>query len=212
MRTLAGLFIWEVERMNRGLKVPGWLKNAIEDELRRYQITKIMIREVKQDIVDSAPVRPQPEYMTKGVLDALKERAFPASITLRTDKTDPGPALSNNHVSDPTFAKVVRLTSRDILQMEWVFRAITDIYQIASPECRKVMELYYWKGHRHFEVADAMGMSEPTLWRMRQVIIHDVALRMGALRPDWSWLRKAQDKPPKQRERILKGSEPKTGL
>jgi RinA family phage transcriptional activator len=165
------------------LKVPAWLKAAIEDELKRYPITRLIISERKRDIIDSTPSR-----------------------------DDTGVPIAAGSVSDPTFAKAARLSSKDIVQMEWIYQAITDIYSMGSDERKAILTLFYWRRLPHYQVAEELGMSEPTLWRARQDIIRDIAYRMGTLKPTWKWFRNAKREASKQSERILKGSGPKTVL
>lgn len=163
------------------MKVPAWLKAAIEDELRKYPVTRIVIHESKQEIIDSTPQ---------------------TGLPLR----------NAGAVSDPTFAKAARLSSDDIVRMEWVYQAITDIYSISNDERKAVLELYYWRRLPHYRVAEHLGVSETTLWRIRQDIIRDIAYRMGSLKPTWKWFRNVQHKERKHDERILKGSGNKTVL
>jgi RinA family phage transcriptional activator len=165
------------------LKVPAWLKAAIEEELKRYPITRLVISEAKRDIIDSTHSR-----------DEI------------------GVPLAAGSVSDPTFAKAAKLSSKDIVQMEWICQAISDVYSVGNDERKAILTLFYFRRLPHYQVAEQLGMSESTLWRARQEIIRDIAYRMGVLKPTWKWFRNAKRESGKQDERILKGSGPKTVL
>ena len=164
------------------LRVLPWVKAAIEGELREYPVSCIILREMKQDIMGSTPLRPSPDYLTAGVLKDLRSRPIPPESTLRTSYTDPRPSSRNNHVSDPTYAKVARMDTGLIRRIETWCRVIEDIYYgVLDEEQRSVVRLFYWVRIRHYKVAEYLHMSEPTLWRMRQDIIWLIAYRMGLL-------------------------------
>jgi RinA family phage transcriptional activator len=139
---------------------------AIEREIRNYPLTKTLIKERRQEILDSG---------------SLKVDAPPRS-----------------GLSDPTCGKAMKLCSEDIAEMEWVCSAIEDVYRVSSKETQRVIELYYWRSLRHYEVAYEIGVSERTLRRMREEIVSMVAYRMGAIRPGTAWWRRGRPVPVQQ--------------
>jgi hypothetical protein len=164
------------------LRVLPWVKAAIEGELREYPVSCIILREMKQDIIDSTPIHPAPKYMTASVLKDLRDRVIPAESTLRTSLTDPHPSARNNRVSDPTYAKVARMDTGLIRRIETWSRAIEEVYyNVLDDEQRTIVRLFYWVGVRHYALADYLHMNESTVWRMRQDIIWLIAYRMGML-------------------------------
>jgi len=135
-------------------RLPAWLKAVIEDELREYPLTKIAVRERREEILLS---------------------------------TGPKAVVRSSNMPDPTFAKVTRLCSRDLARMEWICRSIEDVFAVLSPEYQEVIRLYYWQRLRQYEVADRLGMSISTLWRIRQDILWSIVRRMFLYRPWWFW-------------------------
>jgi hypothetical protein len=163
------------------LTVLPWVKAAIEGELREYPVSRIILREMKQDILDSTPIRPAPDYLPDHVLKELRNRPIPAESTLRTSFTDPHPSSRSNHVSDPTYAKVASMDTGLVRRIETWCRVIEEVYGILDQEQRSIVQLFYWVGVKHYRVAEHLHMSETTVWRMRQDIIWLMAYRMGML-------------------------------
>ncbi len=134
--------------------VPVWLKRAIEEELRRYPITKAICKEAREEILYSSS----------------RENI----------------GVKPSGVSDPTYTTAARLCSETIIRLEWFCRAIEDVYEILDQEQRSIVRMYYFRRYKNYEVASQLGISESTLWRMRQDIVWLIAYRMGLLRPGWA--------------------------
>lgn len=137
--------------------IPAWLKTAIKDGLRDYPLTKALVRDFRDNVLNGTP----------------SERSVP-QVRARGRKT-PG---------DPTQAAALKLLSEDYLRMEWFVKAIEAVYDALEPDGKKVMESY-WKPVPVEQLAKTIHVSRSTIFNLKDAIIESVAFRLGLSRPDW---------------------------
>lgn len=137
--------------------IPTWLKAAIKDGLRDYPLTKALVSDYRDNVLNGTP----------------SDRAIP-QVRARGRKM-PG---------DPTQAAALKLLSEDYLRMEWFVKAIEAVYDTLEPDGKKVME-GFWKPVPVEKMAEAIHVSRGTVFRLKDAIVESVAFRLGLSRREW---------------------------
>lgn len=81
----------------------------------------------------------------------------------------------------PTELQAIRLEAlaRTADDASWCIRCIEDVLRGLHDIEREMIDEMYFKNHPVLDVARGLGMSEPTLRRMRRPVIESFARRMG---------------------------------
>lgn len=105
---------------------------------------------------------------------------------LLTDRVEPDDAQSSskpNTISKPTERYALRLVDDKRLgRLQEVLDAIQTVYDSSTDEHKQFIEMNYWqkpRAHTIEGIAAKMGVSNRTLYRMRNEIVYSVANRLG---------------------------------
>lgn len=107
-------------------------------------------------------------------------------LELLTDRHEPDDAQSSskpNTISNPTERYAIRLIAdRRLAKLQIVIEAVEDVYEAASEDHKRFIEMNYWKKPKEKTIdgiAIELNTSVRNLYRIRNEIVYSVAKLMG---------------------------------
>lgn len=131
------------------------IRDHVEAELRYYEQSKQDLCELRDEIIDGAPVR------------------------------DDSGGGGQHYTGRPTESKAIRLaTNRRLKQLERTIRAIENVVAELPPEKAQLVQLKYWQRPRLLTdagIGQEIGCSDKTVRRWTDGIIQAIAVEMGLI-------------------------------